>query len=214
VTLPEVVPIFPLPNVVFFPRMPLPLHVFEPRYRALVREVAAGAQLIGMALLREGWQRDYEGRPPVFATGTVGEMVRSEERSDGRFDIVLRGLRVFTIVRELPPRAPFREVEVRWRAEESANLPAGIRGEIVARLARYLDRVGKRAESSHLLSSQVDDETFVNFLAQHLDVAPIEKQALLEAPALDERARRLVDVLDFRLEELRTHPVGPPGRAQ
>jgi Lon protease-like protein len=213
-TLPEVVPIFPLPNVVFFPRMPLPLHVFEPRYRALVREVAAGARLIGMTLLRDGWQQDYEGRPAVFPTGTVGEMVRAEERPDGRFDIVLRGLRVFTIVRELPPRAPFREVEVRWRPEEATSLPAGVRGEIVARLARYLDRLGRRAESSHLLSSQVDDETFVNFLAQHLDVAPIEKQALLEAAAIAERAQRLVDVLDFRLEELRAHPVGPRSRTQ
>ena len=66
-TLPEIIPVFPLPNVVFFPRMPLPLHVFEPRYRSMVRDVARGARLVGMALLRDDWQRDYYGRPPIFA---------------------------------------------------------------------------------------------------------------------------------------------------
>src|SRR6185369_2568253 len=107
VSLPDVIPLFPLPNVVFFPGMPLPLHVFEPRYRAMVRDAARGARLIGMALLRGEWEQDYYGRAPIFATGTVGEMVRVEELPDGRFNIVLRGLREYTIVRELE-RAEYR----------------------------------------------------------------------------------------------------------
>jgi len=210
-TLPDVIPVFPLPNVVFFPRMPLPLHVFEPRYRAMVRDASHGGRLIGMALLRGEWQQDYYGTPPIFATGTVGEMVRVEELSDGRFNIVLLGLREFTIVRELG-RASYREAVVEWRPPTSPALPGGTRAAIGSLVRRYLAQLGRKVDEDDLLRGSVDDETFVNFLAQHLDVMPVEKQALLEAPTLAERARRLADVLEFRLEELRVHPGGTPSR--
>jgi hypothetical protein len=212
VTLPEVIPLFPLPNVVFFPRMPLPLHVFEPRYRAMVRDAAGGPRLVGMVLLRDDWERDYHGRAPIFATGTVGEMVRIEERSDGRYDIVLRGLREYAIVRELPGRSGYREAAVRWREPAEAAIPAALRQAIGALVHRYLARIGEARGAGGALAASADDETFVNFFAQHLDVAPLEKQALLEAPTLTARARRLVDVLEFRLEELRVHPGAPPPR--
>ena len=211
-TLPEVIPVFPLPNVVFFPRMPLPLHIFEPRYRAMVRDAARGARLIGMALLRGDWQSDYYGRPPVFAVGTVGEMVRVEELPDGRFNIVLRGLREYAIVREIE-RAEYREAVVTWRDPSVEALRPGTRDAIRGLVHRYLALLGKDVAEEDLLRGAVDDETFVNFLAQHLDVAPLEKQAMLETATLGERARRLADVLEFRLEELRAHPGGSPSRA-
>jgi hypothetical protein len=210
--LPEVIPLFPLPNVVFFPRMPLPLHVFEPRYRAMVRDAARGARLIGMALLRGEWQHDYYGRPPIFAVGTVGEMVRVEELPDGRYNIVLRGLREYTIVRELE-RAEYRQAVVSWREPRIEPLTPGTRDTIRGLVHRYLALLGKEVGEDELLRGSVDDETFVNFLAQHLDVAPVEKQAMLEAPTLAERARRLADVLEFRLQEPRGQPGSPPGRA-
>ena len=208
---PEIIPVFPLPNVVFFPRIPLPLYIFEPRYRAMVRDTARGARLIGIALLRGDWQRDYYGRPPIFATGTVGELVHLEELPDGRFNIVLRGLREYTIVREFD-RAPYREASVTWREPVGGTLPGGLRQAIASLVGRYLARLGKDVRPEALLRESVDDETFVNFFAQHLDVAPLEKQALLEAPTLVERARRLADVLEFRLEELRLHLGGTSHR--
>lgn len=211
--LPEVIPLFPLPNVVFFPRMPLPLHVFEPRYQAMVRDAARGARLIGMVLLRGDWQRDYHGTPPIFAVGTVGEMVRTEELPDGRFNIVLRGLREFRIVREIA-RAAYREAAVEWRTPGTESLPERRREAILDLVRRYLERLGQAPGSRGALSTSVDDETFVNFFAQHLELAPIEKQALLEAATLGERADRLADVLEFRLEELRALPAGSPPRAQ
>ncbi|HJQ98597.1 MAG TPA: LON peptidase substrate-binding domain-containing protein [Candidatus Polarisedimenticolaceae bacterium] len=207
--LPEVIPVFPLPNVVFFPRMPLPLHIFEPRYRDMVRDAARGARLIGMVLLRGDWERDYEGRPPIYGTGTVGEMVRVEELPDGRFDIVLRGVREYTIMRELE-RAAYREAVVTWREGSVEPLSAGTRQAIRGLVRRYLALLGRKVADDEILRESVDDETFVNFLAQHLDVAPVEKQAMLEAGSLAERARRLSDVLEFRLQEL---PSGSSGRA-
>src|SRR5262245_33459260 len=202
-TLPDVIPVFPLPNVVFFPRMPLPLHIFEPRYREMVRDAAQGARFIGMVLLRDDWERDYRGNPPIFATGTVGEMVRVEELPDGRFNIVLRGLREYVVVREIA-RTSYREARVRWRGAEEQPLPAGMRRAITELVRRYVERLGRDASPDRLVPRSVDDETFVNFLAQHLDVSVLEKQALLEAPSLAERGQRLADVLQFRLEELRT----------
>jgi uncharacterized protein len=209
--LPDIIPIFPLPNVVFFPRMPLPLHIFEPRYRAMVRDAVRGARLIGMTLLRGDWQQDYAGTPEIFGVGTVGELARSEELPDGRFDIVLRGLREFVIHRELT-RAPYREAVVSWRESPRDGLPPRMRAGIGEVVLRYLQRTGRAGAETQLVETGVDDETFVNFLAQNLDLDPLERQALLEAASLDDRARRLVDVLEFRLQELRLDPGGQQAR--
>jgi Lon protease-like protein len=209
--LPDIIPIFPLPNVVFFPRMPLPLHIFEPRYRAMVRDAVKGARLIGMTLLRGDWQKDYGGRPEIFGVGTVGELARTEELPDGRFDIVLRGLREFVIHRELT-RAPYREAVVSWREPPRDVLDGRMRAGIGDLVLRYLRRTGRADAETRIVETGVDDETFVNFLAQNLDLEQVEKQALLEAANLDERARRLIDVLEFRLEELRLDPGGQQAR--
>src|SRR5262245_12655685 len=211
--LPDTIPLFPLPNVVFFPRLALPLHVFEPRYRAMVRDAARGSRLIGMALLRGGWQQDYHGRPPIFASGTVGEMIRIAELPDGRFDIVLRGVREYAIVEELV-RQPYREAVVSWREPVAGVLPAELRGRVAELVRRYLTRRGREIDPEGLVRGGVDDETFVNFLAQHLDLAPLAKQAVLEAATLADRAGCLIDVLEFQLEELRLHPAGVPERPQ
>lgn len=211
--LPQTIPLFPLPNVVFFPRLALPLHVFEPCYRAMVRDAARGPRLIGMALLRGEWQQEYHGRPPIFGIGTVGEMTHVVELPDGRFDIELRGVREYTIIEELAGQ-PYREAIVRWREPVGEVLPADLRTGVTGLVRRYLARRGREVDPEMLVRGGVDDEVFVNFLAQHLDLAPLGKQAVLEAPTLAERARRLIDVLEFQLEELRLHPAGVPARPQ
>jgi uncharacterized protein len=212
VSLPDVIPLFPLPNVVLFPGIPLPLHIFEPRYRAMVRDAVRGSRLIGMVLLRGDWQAQYLGNPEIFGIGTVGEIGHVEELPDGRFNLVLRGLREFVIHRELS-RHDYREAVVSWRPPVQGHLPDGARRRIASLVMRFLERIGRAPADGELVESGVEDEVFVNFLAQHLDIDPLEKQALLEAVTLAERGRRLMDVLEFRLEELRSHPAGAPGRA-
>src|SRR5579864_6170441 len=96
----DLLPIFPLPNVVLFPNVFLPLLVFEPRYREMVADAIASDRLIGMVLLRPGWNRDYEGRPPVYPIGCSGVITHMERLPDGRFNIVLRGVERFRIVEE------------------------------------------------------------------------------------------------------------------
>ncbi|MEO8902008.1 MAG: LON peptidase substrate-binding domain-containing protein [Polyangiaceae bacterium] len=113
-------PIFPLPNVVLFPGALLPLHVFEPRYRELTRDVLAGKQLMGIARLKPGFEADYEGRPPVFEVCGLGSVIESVAYPDGRYDITLRGLAVVRIVNELPSDRPYRRMHV----EEVGDSPS------------------------------------------------------------------------------------------
>jgi Lon protease-like protein len=116
----ERLPIFPLPQVALFPGMRLPLHVFEPRYRDLVRDALQGSRVLGVPRLRPGYEADYLGRPPVFELCGAGRIVAHERRTDGRFDIELLGLSRVRIVEELPPTESYRVV----RAELVPDLPA------------------------------------------------------------------------------------------
>src|SRR5262249_29935472 len=96
----DLLPLFPLPTVVLFPGVFLPLHIFEKRYREMVADALDGDRMIGMVLLQPGWDRDYEGRPPVFPVGCTGVITHVERMSDGRYNIVLRGIERFRITEE------------------------------------------------------------------------------------------------------------------
>ncbi|MFN8641410.1 MAG: LON peptidase substrate-binding domain-containing protein [Candidatus Binatia bacterium] len=198
--LPRHLPLFPLPNAVLFPGVPLPLHIFEPRYREMVRDVERGEdKLIGMVLLRGEWRRDYYGRPDIYPVGCAGRMVNVEPLPDGRYNILLRGVREFAVVGEVGERA-YRIGEVTWRAAEPAGVPSELRTRIHALVQRYLEE-GEPSLATRLLADPaVSDELLINFLCYALDFSPMEKQALLEAPALSDRGRRLCDVVQFALD--------------
>jgi hypothetical protein len=203
--LPSFIPIFPLPNVVLFPEVPLPLHIFEPRYCAMVRDALAGAGLIGMVLLRGDWEDEYQGSPEVYRTGCVGRIVETTPLPEGKFNIVLAGVREFTIVSEQRERA-YRQATVRWRdAPAESALPAATRTRLVRMIERYVDRSGDDVARELLGDARLDDRTLVNFFAFWLDFGMIEKQCLLEADGL-ERAQRLIEVLEFQLYASATAP--------
>jgi Lon protease-like protein len=195
--LPDVIPIFPLPNVVLFPQMPLPLHVFEPRYRKMVADVLASHQTIGMTLLQPGWESDYEGRPPVYPVGCAGTIERSEPLADGRFNILLRGRTRFRLTGERAGE-PYRLAEVESLADHLGD-PAeveSLRGAVVAALGRSAD-----GTVSLVLQAELPSDAFVNALAQSLDLAPVEKQSLLDCDTIAARYERLLEILDFLLLE-------------
>ncbi len=207
--LPRRIPIFPLPNVVLFPGVPLPLHIFEPRYREMVRDVRGAAAIIGITLLKGEWQSDYYGRPPIFATGCAGRMVSVDELSDGRFNILLHGIREFSITGEVTTRA-YREAEIRWRpAVVGATVGAERRQRITALLERFLAMEPDTPARRLLQDPSLSDELLVNFFCYALRLSPLEKQGLLEATSLLARARQLCEVLEFHLAEscfsIRTH---------
>jgi len=197
--LPSLIPIFPLPNVVLFPQVMLPLHIFEPRYRKMVRDTEAKSPpLIGMALLRGNWQEQYEGNPEVFSVGCAGEMVRVAPLPDGRFNILLQGMRRYHIQEEIFTEG-YRQARVEWDPPLKEDIDAGRRQELRQLLDRYLKK--NEHVQKFLSDPSVADDFFVNFFAFHLDFLPIEKQSLLEVQPLVERADRLRDILDFKLTE-------------
>ena len=191
-------PLFPLPNVVLFPNVFLPLHIFEPRYREMVADALAGDRMIGMVLLRPGWEADYEGRPPVYPVGCAGLITFSEQHADGRYNIVLRGFTKFRLIEEDQTRS-YRLGRVEPLMEEATDRDrAEIRGERQRLEALLMPQAGGRAVDATIPPS-MSDEDLVNALAQYLDLEPLEKQALLEREGIVARCRSLIDLLEMKI---------------
>jgi len=186
-------PLFPLPNVVLFPKAYLPLHIFEHRYRAMVRDVLRGDKTIGMVVLRAGWQSAPASAPPIYATGCAGEIVQHRALPDGRFNIVLRGTTRFQVRSEQLVQ-PYREADVTWLDEPD---PAARRDELRG-LRRRLDALLLPAVArgdARVPASLADDE-LINAVCQALDIDIVEKLALLEAADVVDRAAMLVERLE------------------
>ncbi|HXE72788.1 MAG TPA: LON peptidase substrate-binding domain-containing protein [Candidatus Nitrosotenuis sp.] len=113
-----IAPLFPLPNLVFFPATVQPLHIFEPRYRQMMQDTLRGEMLMALATLQEGWQRDYFGNPAIHPVVTLGRVQGWQELPDGRFNLVLAGLTRARVAEELSGR-PYR----RGRLEILGDLP-------------------------------------------------------------------------------------------
>ena len=198
--LPPSVPLFPLPNVVLFPGAPLPLHIFEPRYRDMVRDAERSEEkLIGMVLLRGEWRKEYYGTPEIYPVGCAGRMVSVEPLPDGRYNILLHGVREFTIVNERRTHS-YREGEIVWRPAPEGGVPSELRTRIHALMHRFLEEREPTLVNRLLNDSSLSDELLINFLCYALDFSPMEKQALLEAQSLGDRGARLCDVVQFALE--------------
>jgi len=202
--LPEVLPLFPLPATALFPGLPLPLHVFEPRYKAMVKDALEGSRIVGMLLLRPGWENDYLGRPSVFPIGCAGQIRQSETLSDGRYNLVLVGLTRFEVIEELAGGA-YRQARVNALPEREA--PADLLAQARARLTEGLERAQDGASAA--AQPELSDVLFVNALAQSLPLDGVEQQSLLDCAGALERCRRLTEIVEFKLLERSAY--GRPG---
>jgi uncharacterized protein len=205
----DLLPLFPLPNVVLFPNVFLPLHIFEPRYRVMVADALEGDRVIGMVLLKPGWEHDYEGRPPIFEVGCSGVITHVQRLPDGRYDIILRGLERFRIAGEEDGKS-YRRGYIEPLAEPplTAEQHEGLKLQR-ERLGALLASAGDGERRDPALASAMSDADMVNALAQYLDLEPLEKQALLERKCLLTRAESLVELLEMKLLMART-----PGLSQ
>jgi uncharacterized protein len=196
--LPSEIPIFPLPNVVLFPNVFLPLHIFEPRYRQMVADALSGDRIIGMVLLRPGWEGNYEGRPPVYPIGCAGLITHAEPIPDGRYNIVLRGLEKFRVLEELAGH-DYRIARVQTLMEDINEAErASMRNER-RRLEALLVPQPEGRGSDAKVPPTMADEDLVNALAQYLELEPVEKQALLEREGLLARCRSLIELLEMKV---------------
>jgi hypothetical protein len=189
------VPLFPLPGAILFPRSQLPLHIFEPRYREMVRDAVDGPGRIAMI---QPHRLDDDNRAPLYAVGCVGEIVSLEELDDGRFNIVLLGTNRFRLVSETDGDTPYRCAEVDIAAfddEEPPALALVQRAEVEREARRLGEAMGLAVDWNAV--NRLDDEMLVNAIAQ---VAPFDvgaKQALLERASLEGRADLLVQLMQF-----------------
>ena len=191
--IPSEIPLFPLPETSLFPAVSRPFLIYEPRYREMIADALKGNRIIGMVRLRPGFEKDYEGRPPIYDIGCAGTIEEYEQLPDGRYVILLRGLITFRIVTEDQRKA--------YRLARIEAIPELLKDEDRATLSTLRNRVEKALVT--LLPLGVDppdpsleDDEFVNIVAQNLGMPEATRQDLLERNNVLERARALADLLE------------------
>jgi Lon protease-like protein len=184
--------IFPLAGALLFPRMHLPLHIFEPRYCAMVSDAMARDRRIGMIQ-----PRGDGDPPPLFDLGCVGRIAEVEALDDGRYNIVLEGTSLFRVARELDVSTPFRQVEAELISipDEPETLSLGHRAALETESRRFADAQGYAVDWDSV--ARLDDEALVNGIAQIAPFDAAAKQALLEASDLAARAELTVQLMQF-----------------
>ncbi len=228
--LPSTIPIFPLPNVVLFPTVFLPLHIFEPRYRRMLADALSGDRIIGMVLLKDGRDpgdrprrppaveaadlpvprdgRAAEKPPPVYDVGCAGLISHAEHLPDGCSNIVLRGIERFRIVLEVGGRA-YRRAEVAPLPETDSERVRDELRRLRTRLDPLLAGKFENAGWRRMVPADMGDDALVNTLAQYLDLEPVEKQALLEQDDIAGRSRALIDLIEMHAFAARSGRAGP-----
>ncbi|HEY9465910.1 MAG TPA: LON peptidase substrate-binding domain-containing protein [Vicinamibacterales bacterium] len=191
--IPSEIPLFPLPETSLFPAVSRPFLIYEPRYREMIADALKGNRIIGMVRLRPGFEKDYEGRPPIYDIGCAGTIEEYEQLPDGRYVILLRGLITFRIVTEDQRKA--------YRLARIEAIPELLKDEDRATLSTLRNRVEKALVT--LLPLGVDppdpsleDDEFVNIVAQNFGMPEATRQDLLERNNVLERARALADLLE------------------
>ncbi len=194
--LPSRAPVFPLEGVLLFPGRELPLNIFEPRYLAMIDDALKGDRLIGMIQPAPGWFGGSD-KPRLADVGCLGRTTQIVETGDGRYALVLTGVARFRIQGELSAATPYRQCALDFGEFEHDLVgdPSGAlvdRGDLIAAFSAF-----SRARGLNVDWSTIDDcptEILVNSLAMAAPFSPVEKQALLEARDLEERARTLVGI--------------------
>ncbi len=194
--------LFPLPDLVMFPHVVQPLHVFEPRYRDLLNDALDDDGLIAMASLAPGWESNYDGRPALHPHICVGKVVTHHRLDDGRYNLMLLGMRRGRIVEELPAHRSFREAEVVLMDDEYPTDGDESRDHVQERLAKAFQKTLPLAKTEQneeplreLLSSEVPLGVLTDLVSFALPLGVKLKQHLLAEPNVDRRARLLLDAM-------------------
>jgi uncharacterized protein len=194
-------PLFPLPDLVFFPQTRVPLHVFEPRYRQLVADVMTRDGRFGIVLLRPGFETDYFGAPSIYECGTMGLIEQTVVLDDGRYNILVSGETRFRIIDEVS-REPYRTARVIAQPQVERDTTAAYAQrmwltELSRQYLNYLPAQGTVPEIE-----TVGLEALTNALIMSLSLDAAEKQRLLEVDDIVTRAEEVGDELQHRIESL------------
>lgn len=190
--------LFPLPNLVLFPHVMQPLHVFEPRYRELLEDALAGDRLIAMAVLKPGWESEYEGRPSVYPVACLGRVATYHQLDDGTYNVLLLGLRRVRLLRELEPVRAFREADVEL-CEDCCPAEADSQRRTLQRKLReaFLKIIATMPEAREQLDQLLDGDVALGMLTDvisyMLELDPADKQSLLSEFDAGRRAELLLE---------------------
>ena len=198
--------LFPLPNLVLFPSVIQPLHVFELRYRQLMEDALAGDRLFALVLLRPGWEEDYHLQPPVHAVACLGRITNEQRLADGRFNLLLHGLSRIRILKELPGDKLYRRARVELLCDRSAAAAeeCTLRQELARRAPAWFSAHGALDQVRQLLQSGLPLAALCDIFSFILPLETDFKQSLLEELDVAGRARRLIARLDEQ------HPPASP----
>ena len=190
--LPSAIPIFPLEVTMLFPEVSRPLHIFEPRYRAMVADALKGDRIIGMTTLKPGFEANYAGRPPIYEIGCAGVITDVEELPGGRYNIVLRGLVKFRVKGEDQTR-PYRLAHV----DALPEVPDDTEKAALRKQRQRLEALVTKGSDSKV-EPGTSDEALVNTVAQYLPMNHAQRQALLELKSVLLRAHALIDLIEAK----------------
>ena len=190
--LPAVIPIFPLEIPMLFPGVSRPLHIFEPRYRAMVADALKGDRIIGMTTLKPGYEANYAGRPEIYEIGCAGVITDVEELPGGRFNIVLRGLVKFRVTGEDDSRS-YRLA----RVDAVPELSDAAQNAALRKQRQRLEALITKGSDSKVPPDTTDEE-LVNMLAQYLPMNHAQRQTLLELRSVLLRAQALIELIESK----------------
>lgn len=193
--------LFPLPNLVLFPHVVQPLHVFEERYRHMVEDALNGDRLIALAMLAPGWEQDYDGRPPLAPVACLGRIATHFRLDDGRYNLLLVGLRRVRLIEELPPTEQFRQAKVELLPDIYAAGQEAPRQAMKSRLLRaFKERVASVSQADEqldqLLAGDVGLGVLTDVVGYTLDLDLAFKLRLLGEVDVDRRAAWLLERLE------------------
>lgn len=212
----ELVPLFPLPQTVFYPNTLLPLHIFEPRYRHMMAEALEGGRKIGMVLLLPGWEENYYAAPPIATVGCVGEIEKHIRLEDGKYNMVLKGLHRFKIVGETEGK-PYRRAKTEPLPEiNDQSLVAGLnplKEELIQHCHQYIRLLpsGESIKKEMNLDSCKTLSHLTDQIAYQLNLTVEQKQKLLEEQDVLRRVDAIRSMLKMKIDiihlsKMRTHP--------
>lgn len=191
--------LFPLPNVVLFPHVTLPLHIFEARYRQMTADALAGDRLIAMVLLRPGFEASYEGRPPLYSTACIGRIVAEQTLADGRFNILLRGLSRARLLGEVHDDKLYRLAEVELLQDIDIRDPfteRSLRAQLRQLGSSWFKAAGAaEEETEQLLTGDLPLSILSDVLSFAFALDREVQQELLEELDVEKRIHRLLAVL-------------------
>lgn len=192
----ERLPMFPLPRTVLFPGVTLPLHLFEPRYRALAEHCVAGDRLLALAAVEPGHEDEHLERPPVFPIMGLGRVVAEQRLPDGRWNVALRGLCRVELLAEHPPTAAFREVRVRRLESDPRHVDPAAVDRLRGTLIQLASRIpGVRQQLAPLVSAARDASALTDVAAAVFVETFPARRTLLEQLSVHERLAMLEELL-------------------